>query len=284
VKPVVTPPTDDSKLEAIFNNLKPKMDAANPTFDYSLNVDPLLKDSQWTKDSIASINSAKKLLTVLGVTPPKKLQIYLTWGPEYAAPFLPDYCQAGTGGGGYCGQTGKLVSNIKWFINNWGYGETEKPYKSEMDKFIVTANVPHEIGHFGQDSTATSADNPDYWRYQPAWLREGGAEYFKFLAYAYDNKVTYKHLHDLYLASGVERCLNVPLVSESPDGCEYTKGLFAIEYLVLKTGNPNAIFAMAKTNGTDTASIFKSTYGFTLADFAKEADAYFAKVVAAKGK
>jgi hypothetical protein len=72
--------------------------------------------------------------------------------------------------------------------------------------------------------------------------------------------------------------------NSNSDGCEYTKGLFAIEYLVIKTGNPNAIFAMYKTIGGDTASIFKKTYGFTLEDFSNEVDLYFSSVITTRKK
>lgn len=278
-----------AKLESIFSALKPKLDIATPQYDLTIKRDPLLANSQWTDDSVASIGTATKLLRVLGVAPSKKIQIYLSFGPEFADPNLPVYCRGGSQGGGYCGQTGILFSNIKSFLNGWGYGDVEKPYKSEMDKFINIGNVPHELGHYGQDATATDIGNPDYWMYAPGWFREGGAEYFKFLAYAYDNKVSYKYLHDLYVLTGAERCVTYPLIEMSKEGnnsngCEYTKGLFAIEYLVLKTGNPNSIFAMSKTIGGDTTSIFKKTYGFTLESFGKEVDAYFSRVIAASKK
>lgn len=289
-KAPITPTTSatDAKLESIFNALKPKLDKATQQYDLTVKRDPLLENSLWTEDSVASISTATKLLQVLGVAASKKIQIFLSWGPEFANPNLPEYCRS-LGPGGYCGQTGILFSNIKSFINSWGYGEVEKPYKSEMDKFINIGNVPHELGHFGQDATATEVQNADAWMYAPGWFREGGAEYFKFLAYAYDNKVTYKHLHDLYVASSAERCVKYPLLQMSKgnsnsDGCEYTKGLFAIEYLVLKTGNPNAIFAMYKTIGGDTASIFKKTYGFTLEDFSNEVDLYFSSVITTRKK
>ncbi len=275
-----------TKLEAIYDSLKPKIAEAAPTYEYTHFVDPLLKDSAWTKESLASTETARKLLAVLGVPPTKKLQIYFSWGLDFAKPTLPSYCQTSTSPGGYCGQTGIIFTNNKSFATDWGYGGEEKPYKSEMDKFSITANVAHEIGHYGQDA---SANNPEYWLYTPGWFREGGAEYFKFLAYAYDNRVTYKYLHDLYVAAGTERCVNYPLLGMSKEGsnsngCEYTKGLFAIEYLVLKTGNPSAIFALNKTIGEDTATIFKNAYGFTLESFGKEVDAYFSSVIAASKK
>jgi len=49
---------------------------------------------------------------------------------------------------------------------------------------------------------------------------------------------------------------------------------------VLKTGRADAPFLMNHKAGTDTSSIFKSAYGFTLADFNKEADAYYLKLLA----
>jgi hypothetical protein len=176
---------------------------------------------------------------------------------------------------------------LNWFATSWGYGSTEKPYKSEMDKFTISANLPHEIAHFGHSEVAMALGNADYWKYTPPWLREGGAEYFKLLSTTYDRKVTYKSLHDLYLLNGGDRCTNISLSQmtnqdSKTDGCEYGKGLFATEYLVLKTGRSDAPFIMNQIAGTDTATIFKSSYGFSLSDFNKEADAYYLKLISRK--
>lgn len=180
-----------------------------------------------------------------------------------------------------------IFADLKWFADNWGYGGAEKTYKSEMDKFTISANIPHEIGHFGQSEVAMAIGNADSWKYLPPWLREGGAEYFKFLSSAYDRKVTYKSLHDLYLLNGGNRCANILLAQmneqdSKTDGCEYGKGLFATEYLVLKTGRVDAPLLMNTKIGTDTASIFKSAYGFSLSDFNREADAYYLKLISSK--
>jgi hypothetical protein len=278
--------SEDSKLEAIFNGIAAKMDEASPKFDISINVDPLLSTSKWSNDSVSSIGSATKLLTAMGIEKGQPMKIYLSWGPEYKNQFVPDYCKFG-GGGGSCGQTGILFADLKWFAESWGYGTQEAPYKSEMDQFTITANLPHEIAHYAQTEAALAVGNTDYWMYAPPWLREGGAEYFKLLSSAYDNKKTYKTLHDLYVRNGTERCSKFPLSKITPqdsnsDGCEYGKGLLAVEYLILKVGSPDALFMMHKTSGVDSASIFKKAYGFSLAEFEKEADEYFARVTAAK--
>jgi hypothetical protein len=153
-----------------------------------------------------------------------------------------------------------------------------------MDKLAMAANIPHEIGHFAQGEAALSVGNSDFWMYNPPWLREGGAEYFKLISSAYHNKTTYKSLRDLVVASGVSRCDKFPLSKITPadsksDGCEYGKGLLAVEYLVLKVGSADALFTMNKTLGRDTESIFEKAYGFSLKDFEKEVDLYFARVV-----
>jgi len=275
-----------AKLELIFNDIAEKMNQAKPKFDISVNVDPLLSNSQWSKDSVSSIGSATKLLTAMDIQRGQPMKIYLSWGPEYKNQFVPDYCKFG-GGGGSCGQTGILFADLKWFAESWGYGSKEAPYKSEMDEFTIAANLPHEIAHYAQTEAALAAGNADYWMYAPPWLREGGAEYFKLLSSAYDKKKTYKSLHDLYVRNGTERCSKFPLSKITPqdsksDGCEYGKGLLAVEYLILKVGSPDALFMMYKTSGTNSAAIFKKAYGFSLAEFEKEADEYFLRVTAAK--
>lgn len=275
---------EDSNLEALFNGIKIKMDSAQPNFKVSIYRDPKLNKSLWAKDSVVPIESALKLLQVLGVESEKEMKIYLSWGGEYRNLFLPDYCRYSAGGGA-CGQTGILFADFKWFATNWGYGGNEKPYKSDMDKFMIAANIPHEIGHYGQTEIAIAAGNTDYWKYAPPWLREGGGEYFKLITIAYDRKVTYKTLHDLYLSNAGDRCGTLPLSKmteqdSKTDGCEYNKGLFAVEYLTLKAGRVDALFLMNTKTGTDTAQIFQEAYGFSLAEFNKEADAYYSKLLA----
>jgi hypothetical protein len=277
---------EDAKLEALYNDIKLKMDRSDPKFDMSINIDPQLSKSSWSKDSVASIGSATKLLQAMGVKTSTPMKIYISWGMEYLDEYLPDYCKFSAGGGS-CGQTGIIFADLKWFATSWGYGGTEKPYKSEMDKFTISANLPHEIAHFGHSEVAMAIGNSDYWKYIPPWLREGGAEYFKLLSTAYDRKVTYKSLHDLYLLNGGDRCTNISLSQmteqdSKTDGCEYGKGLFATEYLVLKTGRADAPFLMNQKTGTDTATIFKSAYGFSLNDFNKEADTYYLKLISGK--
>jgi hypothetical protein len=277
--------TNDQKLEDIYNEVKVKLKGAESHVDLSLNIDPQLTKSLWSKDSVASIPTANKLLTVLNVRPVNQQKIYISWGTEYKNKFAPDYCRYSSGGG-LCGQTGIIFADLKWFADNWGYGGVEAPYKWEMDDFSIKANLPHEIGHYGQEESAAEIGNTDYWKYDPGWLREGAAEYFKLLSSAYDRKVSYKKLHDMYLTnSGSKRCAKYSLLSMSAensnsDGCEYSKGLFAAELLVIKTGRADGIYDMERTIGTDTASIFKKAYGFSLASFCAEVDAYFAQITA----
>lgn len=282
----MTEAAENAKLESIYNEVKIKMDKANPKFKISIDIDPQLGKSTWSNDSVSSIGSATKLLQALGVSPTKQLKIYVSWGPEYLDQFIPDFCKFPSGGGS-CGQTGIIFADLKWFADNWGYGGIEKPYKSEMDKLSMSANIPHEMGHFAQSEVAMAIGNADSWKYLPPWLREGGAEYFKLLSSAYDRKVTYKSLRDLYLSNGGNRCTIISLSQmtnqdSKSDGCEYGKGLFATEYLVLKTGRADAQFLMNTKIGTDTASIFESAYGFSLSDFNKEADAYYLKLISGK--
>lgn len=275
---------NDKKLEAIYESIKVKITSANPTYEIQVNVDPILNKSVWAQDSINSIKSATKLMRALEVPQTQPMKIYISWGDGYKNQYLPTYCQNSILGGG-CGQTGIMFANLK-VATNWGYNGVEAPYKSEMDKLTIQANLPHEVSHYAQTEIQLFAGNKDFWMFNPAWLREGGAEYFKLLSYAYDNKVSYKYLHDLYARnSGLERCSKFTLIKVSAhdsqaDGCEYGIGLFAAEYLVIKTGRIDSIFAMGKAAGSDTATIFKNAFGFSLADFTTEADKYVASVVA----
>lgn len=273
---------DNLKLESFFNALKAQMDKAEPKYELNINVDPQLSNSQWSKDSISSIESALKIWKVLGVSPSQKTDIYISWGTEYLAPYLPSSC-IGKSGGGACGPN-SLFADLKWFATNWGYGGVEKSYKSEMDKVTINANVPHELAHIAQSNLPGASAYPDNWKFRPAWLREGEAEYFKLLSYAYSSGTTYKYLHNLYASNIGKSCLNVPLADLTgqgsySNGCEYSKGLFAAEYLALKYGSIKSLFLFSSANGNNAETIFKNAYGFNLSDFEKEADAYFEKVM-----
>lgn len=284
VKKVVSKPTSSTsniQLEEFATSMGKLMKSAAASSDISIHTDPKLADSNWNRDIQSGIQSAQKLMAVFGVDYKNHGDLYVSWGTDFLSKDLPAWC-IGKSLGGSCGN-GKIFADLKFAVSNWGYGDAEQPYKSEMDKFIINANIPHEMGHLSQEQAAQSSGNPETYHFMPSWLREGGAEYFKFLTYSYDQKVTYSHLHDLYLNSGAQYCLKSKILqSTSPDGlgdsCEYTKGLFAVEYLTLKTGKPDAFLQFVKTSGTNAEDTFLKAYGMKFTDFAKGADDYFASL------
>lgn len=273
---------EDLKLEQYFNEISKLMDNTIATADLSINIDSKLQNSIWAQDSVASIKSATKLLQALGLTPKETIKIYISWGSEYRSQYLPSSCNWNSGGGA-CGP-GQLFADLKWFADNGPYGGVEKSYFSEQDKFRIVANVPHELAHLAQIE-ASSAISTNFTKDLPAWLREGAAEYFKFISYAYENKMTYKRLHDLYAGNQASKCLSYPLSEITGQGsyshsCEYTKGLFAVEYMILKFGSIDSMFSMNKTAGNDMESKFQKAYGISQKNFEEEADRYFAQVIA----
>jgi len=285
--PTPTPATLPQVLlvEGLLSPISAKLKAADfgtVTDSAEINIDPLLANSQWSKDSVASLNMALKLLKVLGVTPKNKLKLYISWGPDYRNQFTPDYCHSDSGGGS-CGN-GIIYADLLWFAKNWGYGGVEKPYSGEMTKMGIVANVPHELGHVAQEEFAGAVSNFDYWRYQPAWLREGGAEFIKVTSYAFDNNLTYTYVRNLYAQNIGYECLKHPLAEMAGQGsyshgCEYSKGFFAAEYLISKIGSIEALYKMGQTKGSDSASVFKEAFGIGQAEFQAEADQYFVSVL-----
>lgn len=71
---------EDAKLESLYNEVKLRMDKSDPKFDISINIDPQLNKSGWSKDSVAGIGSATKLLQAMGVKTSTQMKIYISWG------------------------------------------------------------------------------------------------------------------------------------------------------------------------------------------------------------
>ncbi len=282
--PAVSGPNQQLQL---VNKLAAKFIAgsgnANVPSNLVIKVDPTIADTLWMKNSISTIASATQLTSALGISLDGKLNLYISWGPDFRNKYIPDYCQYGAGGGS-CGN-GDIWADLQWFAGGSSDIANADSVPDEITQLSIAANIPHELGHEAQTSAARAAGNPEFWKIQPAWLREGSAEFFKLLAHSKFTGKSYSDLRTLYSKSSGDSCLAVSLSDLSgqgsySNGCEYAKGLIAVEYLISKAGNIDALFVTEKQQGEDFAVVFEKSYGISLAQFLTEADDYFAKTMA----
>ena len=276
----VKPPTEarliQTKAAALWAT-----NPALPPIAVTYAVQESVKGTRWTIDSLAAIDAALRLSTGLGSPLPDDQHVIIAWDADWAINQLPDderlTCLNWIRGamGGYCG-LGYNVAQFEAFAKSWGYRDMNR-YQTKGQALTMGANIPHEMGHAVQDVVARGNPTHD-WRLVPAWLREGGPEVFKIMAYAQSQDLTYTKARASY--GGLNpRCASVPLSELSGQGttstyCEYDKGMLAVEYLIAKTGRLTAPFEFFAASGATTAEVFKDAYGLDLKQFITQADAY----------
>lgn len=252
-----------------------------PPIEVTYAVQDRVTGTRWANDSLGAIDAALRLSQGLGAPLDSDQHVVLAWDADWAVAQLPDddriTCLTWIRGamGGYCG-LGYNVAQFEAFAKSWGYADMDR-YQTSQQALTMAGNVPHELGHAVQIVVADA--NPSHnWRLVPAWLREGGPEVFKILAYAQSRGMTYVKARSAY--GGLSpRCRDVPLSELSGTGttasyCEYDKGMFAVEYLIAQTGRLSAPFDFFAASGETTQDVFRDAYGLDLADFLRKADAY----------
>ena len=268
-------------VDQLISSIKPKV-LASDYENVDVMVDPILKNSGWAKDSISNLTTSLKLLRYLGYSSPVPIHAYISWGPAFKNQYVPVSCQYNSGGGS-CGN-GILFADVKWFTDMWGFKDkTKSKYPDASTKVDVSANLPHEIGHVLQESASSGTESQGK-NLQPAWLREGSAEFFKLATYSIQNNIPYSTLRNQALKYW-KYCKGVKLESLAGQGsykssCEYVHGLVAIEYLLWKKKSLEILTMYQKTSGTSQSEIFLNAFGLNQSSFQKEADKYFVAVTA----
>ena len=254
---------------------------ALPAIEVTYAIQETVAGTRWTIDSLGAIDAALRLSTGLGSPLPDDQRVILAWDADWAISQLPDddriYCLSWIRGamGAYCG-LGYNVAQFEAFAKSWGYRDMSR-YQTKEQALIMAANIPHEFGHAVQDAVARDNAGHD-WRLVPAWLREGGPEVFKIIAYAKSRNISYTKARADY--SGLNpRCAAVPITELTGQGgsgtwCEYDKGMLAVEYLIARTGRLTAPFDFYAASGTTTGEVFENAYGIDLAQFMRQAEAY----------
>ncbi len=292
------PPTSGATkiVNGLFESLRPKIAAADSPQEKDLIIQTGYRSKLWFRDSIEAIDAAFKLNEALNAridTPP---QYVLVWDLEWATPYVPSSCldqvRNGIGIGLNCqtNQTiailGNAVTNRSFELNNPG------KYQDEEQRYWIIANMQHEIGHLGQSWTQSRAqglgDISNIRDYKPAWLREGVAEILKIMAYSYQVGIEYQDARNLHVRNMGNRCTPISLNKISQLGttnslCEYNNGTLAVELLLSKMGNLEAVFYWERSTSEILEEgtlrqvqerLFRKAFGLELSDFMAEADAY----------
>ena len=252
-----------------------------PPIDVTYAVQESVAGTRWATDSLEAVDAALRLSVGLGSPVAEDQHVVLAWDADWAIAQLPDddeiTCLSWIRGamGGYCG-LGYNLAQFEAFAKSWGYADMNR-YETADQALTMAGNIPHEFGHAVQEAAAQVNPSHDL-RLVPAWLREGGPEVFKILAYAESRGIPYTRARGSY--GGLNpRCRSIPLSQLSGTGttssyCEYDKGMLAVEYLIARTGRLSAPFDFFRATGSTTAEIFRDAYGLDLADFLKKANAY----------
>jgi hypothetical protein len=179
-------------------------------------------------------------------------KIIIGWEWSWIQERVPrnSWCYEGQwAGGGYCGDGINFI-NLKYIADAMRTGGVEVPFRTEEDKLAQSATLSHEIAHQAQgDNLAKYGRGTSFY---PAWLREGGPEIIKVLAFAKTNKITYLEGRELYLKRQYDRCqfvkLNELLMADNhPDNCQGVLGLIASEALIATTKDMGSLFTFVSS-------------------------------------
>ena len=283
-------------VNRLFNSLRPKIKVAVAPQDKDLIIQTGYESKLWFKDSIEAVDAAFKLNEALNAkiyTPPHYV---LVWDLEWATPYVPSSCldqaRNGIGMGGNC-QTNQTIAILGNAVTNRSF-ELNDPdrYQDEEQRYWIIAGMQHEIGHLGQSwSQSRSQGLPDISNirdYKPAWLREGVAEILKIMAYSYQFGIEYQDARNLHVRNMGNRCTPTSLekvsqLGSTDSGCEYNNGTLAVELLLSKMRNLEAVFYWERSTRAlfEEGSLrevqerlFRKAFGLELGVFMAEADAY----------
>lgn len=269
-------------LNAEFNKLRKMLDSTPEFTNYKLNIEPSIENQLWTKDLKLSLNVGFKLMSIFAPPPPKEITANIYWNSEWLKGKIPGWCRP-SGAGVACGHEA-VTAQTKWFAESRNHFNTNpNQYQDETQRYLVYAHLPHEAHHIAQNLSYTYLGDPNVYNVEPAWLREGAANFLGVMAYAYQYKTSYSFARNLNVKNIGSRCDSFSLSKlgnnpQDTQGCEYNNGTIAAEYLVWKTKDLKSLLWFylkgLKDDGTDTA--FEKAYGFSLASFIKEADKYIA--------
>lgn len=283
-------------VNRLFEAIRPKIAASEAPAEKSFLIEPGYESKLWFRDSIDAVDVGFKLSNALNARIANPPQYVLFWNLSWATPYVPAQClkwvENGIGMGAVC-YTNQIYAALGNAVTNRSF-ELNVPdkYQDEEQRYWIIAGMQHEVGHLGQLWTqARTLGQSDISRIddkKPAWLREGVAEVFKIMSYAFQFNIEYQDARNLHVRNMGNRCTPTSLEKlmqqgTTDSGCEYNNGTLAVEFLLSKTKNLESLFAWERSvsKSDEVGSlrdiqdqVFKRAFGLDLANFMKEADAY----------
>jgi hypothetical protein len=276
-------------IDEELKKLVRKADSVKVNVRLEISYQPSYENTLWAKSIIDGLNGTLRLLSSMDIGLEKIPPILIFWDYEWAKSKLPSYCAAWAmnAGGGVCGEE-LMFFNLGWnsTSGNWYLNDPNR-FQDDAQKINIAGNIGHEVAHLAQSWVQSRANNystSTYFKdYRPAWLREGAVEVFKSLSYAYVNNLSYTEARNLQVHTFGNRCTSISLKDLSEPKtyktlCEYNNGSLAMEYLVAKAKDLNALFGWERTDieaqPLDQAGAFQRAFGLDFSRFMTEADAY----------
>ena len=278
--PPVYPENDGSRaIQKIIDNL----DLSKSTNATVVNV--MLesgKNGPYADIGITGVNFALKFYSALGMNIPHPVVNLILarthqWGLEQIRNVIPDCnIQDGPvfdGGVTLCPSptNGTIFTNL---VQGTAHDPNINP-DIDLSTVIETsdwlADFAHETMHVYQFSQNSNMDN------LPNWMREGAAQFFGYLTAAkYSNgAISYNSEVEKYLdwRHDVQGACSTPTaMMQSP--CEYTQGLFVVEYLVQKYGVKGYQDLLFNSGAGDLNSRLQAAFGITQNEFYSDVDKY----------
>lgn len=220
---------------------------------YEIFIDPSRPDSKWAKEHVTFIEVTIDLLAKMGYDLKTSSKIYIGWDWKWIQQFMPrnGWCYEGSwAGGGYCGQGINFI-NLQQTADWLRTGGKEIDWPSPEVRMAAIATLAHELGHQAQAELAELTPQRNVSIY-PAWLREGGANLLKTVAYAHMNGLSYVDARELFFKQTDKGCadtkiLDMLMSDNHPNNCNYTAGYVASEALIAQVQNTNALIAFGGT-------------------------------------
>ncbi len=283
-------------VNRLFEALRPKIAASEAPAKKDVLIEPGFESKLWFRDSVQAVDAGFKLNSALNAKVLSPPQYVLFWNLAWATPYVPAQClkwvENGIGIGAVC-ETNQIYSALGNAVTNRSF-EINNPdrYQDEEQRYWIIAGMQHEVGHLGQSWTQARAQGqPDISNirdYKPAWLREGVAEIFKAMSYAYQSGIEYQDARNLHVRNMGNRCTSTSLekisqLGTTPSGCEYNNGILAVELLLSKVRNLEALFYWERSTSAliEEGSLrevqdrlFKKAFGLDMGKFMEEADRY----------
>lgn len=253
-------------------------------------IEPQIRDSRFTKDTVSGVSLGLRILAALGQLPPQPQDIVIMLNPKWAQNFINQtdgcydgFCQVkGVDGNTLEYAKGVTYVDLDLWQNRLGLDVASDKYKSPFQEFMFKANIVHEMGHWGQREIQRRDNTPSNIFVHPSWMREGAADLLKIIFWTVYSGKSYLEAREEFLSLYPDDCLGIDFAElgipgatgPEQNGCEYINGLLMVEYLIWKSQDFYSWTKVYDSPMGKGMSRGLSIYGIDLLSFEQEIDRY----------